>query len=265
MKMTYEEIKNAMLEGKILYRDKKDGTKVEYKAQAGKFLRRNTRPGFVPGVWHNAEIYTMSRYEWNIIENQEETKMKQEEPTTDVIRQVPLGDGTTTVITEKVPVSQAPIIVDPFANFKEDLQAIKEKADEIKAMDAYTRYASTIYDGRRALLIIMDFENKYAVDIDNPTCFYRYSKEYGVVECGNAGIQDDKWGVSLDLNDFLTSKFRVVTDPLDWKQAVEKVCEFEGMAAISIATGARIVYHDEKVYFEDGLTQEDMDSFWIIE
>ena len=267
MLMTYEEIKNAMLEGKILYRDKKDGTKVEYKSQAGKFLRRETRPGVVPGVWHNADICTMSRYEWNIIENQEETKMKQEEPTTDIIRQVPLGDGTTTVITEKVPVSQAPIIVDPFDSpkVKEDLMAIKEKAEEIKAMDTYTRYSSTIYDGRKALLIILDFENKYAVDINDPTRVYRYSKEYGVVECGNAGIQDDKWDVSLDLNDFLTSEFRIITDPLDWKQAVEKVCEFDGRAAISIATGARIVYRDEKVYFEDGLTQEDMASFWIIE
>ena len=138
MLMTYEEIKNAMLEGKILYRDKKDGTKVEYKSQAGKFLRRETRPGVVPGVWHNADICTMSRYEWNIIENQEETKMKQEEPTTDIIRQVPLGDGTTTVITEKVPVSQAPIIVDPFDSpkVKEDLMAISEKLAEMNITSA---------------------------------------------------------------------------------------------------------------------------------
>ena len=267
MLMTHEEIKTALLEGKILYRNKKNDVRVEYKAQADKFLRREIVPGLIPGAWHRTDISTMSRYEWSIIENQEETEMKQEEPTTDVIRQVALGDGTSTIITEKVPVSEAPVVVDPFASpkVKEELTQVAAKAKEIKEMDSYTRYMSSICDGRRALLVILGFENKYAVDVNDPTCVYRYSKGYGVVECGNARIQDDKWDINLDLNDFLTSRFRIVADPLDWKQAVEKVCESDGRAAISIATGARIVYRDEKVYFEDGLTQEDMASFWIIE
>lgn len=141
MLMTHEEIKTALLEGKILYRNKKNDTRVEYKAQADKFLRRETLPGQEPGEWTKSDIRTACKYEWNIIERkqeetemkQEETEMKQEEPTTDVIRQVALGDGTSTIITEKVPVSEAPVVVDPFATpkVKEDLMAISKKLTEM--------------------------------------------------------------------------------------------------------------------------------------
>ena len=274
MLMTHEEIKNAMLEGKILYRNKKGGVRVEYKAQAGKFLRRETLPGVVPGVWHNADICTMSRYEWNVIENQEETKMKQEEtemkqeePTTDVIRQVPLGDGTTTVITEKVPVSQAPIIVDPFANFKEDLQAIKEKAEEIHSKSTYERFVAYEVSGRNALDVIMAFENKYAIDNSNdPERAYRYSEEYGVIEWKYAFSSDDDWYSAIDLNKFLSSKFRIVTNPLSWLEAIKKVSETPGSSAVSLYDGVRIVNHDGTLTIEgDGITQKSRDNFWVME
>ena len=261
-KMTYEEIKNALAAGKVFSRVGKNKSRTEVKLSEGKPVRRYISESGEVSDWAPAALNTMPRFEWEVSQSEPTTEVK---PTTTIIKQVNLGDGTTTVITETIPVSEAPVVVDPFTHFEKELTQVAAKVKEVKAMDAYTRYSSTIYDGRKALLIILDFENKYAVDINDPTRVYRYSKEYGVVECGNAGIQDDKWDVGIDLNDFLTSEFRIITDPLDWKQAVEKVCEFDGRAAISIATGARIVYRDKKVCFEDGLTQEDMDSFWIVE
>ena len=274
MLMTHEEIKTALLEGKILYRNKKNDVRVEYKAQDGKFLRREIVPGLIPGAWHRTDISTMSRYEWSIIEKQEETEMKQEEtemkqeePTTDVIRQVPLGDGTTTVITEKVPVSEAPVVIDPFANFKEDLQAIKKRADEVKSMNTYERFDSCEVSGTRALEAIMAFENKYAIDISTGSGrAYRYSREYGAVEFGYVYWADDKWDLDIDLNDFLRTKFRIVTNPLSWLEAIKKVSETKGSSAVSLSNGVRIVNNNGTLTIEgSGISQLNRDCYWIME
>lgn len=111
-KMTYEEIKNALAAGKVFSRVGKNKSRTEVKLREGKPIRRYISESGEVSDWAPAALNTMPRFEWEVSQSEPTTEVN---PTTTIIKQVDLGDGTTTVITETVPVSEAPVVIDPFA------------------------------------------------------------------------------------------------------------------------------------------------------
>ena len=112
MKMTYTEIKNALSEGKTLFRVGKNKSTTEVRMIDNKPVRRYISEAGEPTAWSATALNTMPKYEW---ESKESEELPPSELTAPVTRQVQLGDGTSTIVTEYVPISEAPVVIDPFA------------------------------------------------------------------------------------------------------------------------------------------------------
>lgn len=268
MLMTHEEIKTALLEGKILYRNKKNDTRVEYKAQGDKFLRRETLPGQEPGEWTKSDIRTACKYEWNIIERkQEETEMKQEEPTTDVIRQVALGDGTSTIITEKVPVSEAPVVVDPFDNRlnRESLRPV-----ECTELGFWERFEKDFpkMSGVEALQHITANSNCWAVSTRDGVEFdevFRLRSDGRSIECNSDLDEEGEWIEHIDLNGFLFGfEYRVVLGAMTWKDALDAVSRKSFSSAYCPKTSNQFSNENGDILIKNGeISETDRRCVWV--
>ena len=244
VKMTYEEIKNALAAGKVFSRVGKNKSKTEVRMFMNEPVRRYIYENGDTTEWAATSLKTMPKFEWEVFDMEE---LPPEELKAPVIKQVQLGDGTSTVVTEYIPISEAPVVIDPFAipiskdNDVPEPEPVPEtdnmpepeveesqpeevaKNDAAKTIPGCMYYPSTLYNAHQMLNALMDpYRYRYAVDVNNPFRIYRYNSEHKRFECGNCWYPDDKWETTVDINRILNTEFRLLTLPLDWKQAVSQ-------------------------------------------
>lgn len=285
-KMTYEEIKNALAAGKVFSRVGKNKSRTEVRMFKNEPVRRYIYENGDTTEWAATSLNTMPKFEWEVFDMEE---LPPEELKAPVIKQVQLGDGTSTVVTEYVPISEAPVVIDPFAipiskdNDVPEPEPVPEtdnmpepeveesqpeevaKNDAVKTIPGGMYYPSTLYNAHQMLNALMDPDRyQYAVDVNHPFRIYRYNSEHKRFECGNCWYPDDKWETTVDVNKIINTEFRILTLALDWKQAVDQIRGCNGMVAVCVSTGTRIVNRRMKLCFDDGLTREDMNSYWTV-
>ena len=293
-KMTYDEIKNALAAGKVFSRVGKNKSRTEVRMFKNEPVRRYIYENGDSTEWAATSLNTMPKFEWEVSDMEE---LPPEELKAPVIKQVQLGDGTSTVVTEYVPISEAPVVIDPFAipldkdndtpepepeptpepepvpetdnmpNPEPEAEEPEEAAKFNTATDipGCLYYSKELFDAQRMIYILMNPErNLYAVDINNPFCIYRYNFKHKRFERGNHWFPDDNWETTVDINRLLNTEFRLLSCPLDWKEAVDEIRGCNGRTAVCVSTGTKIVNRRMKICFDDGLTREDMDCYWTV-
>ena len=287
-RMTYDEIKNALTAGKVFSRVGKNKSRTEVRMFKNEPVRRYIYENGDTTEWAATSLNTMPKFEWEVSDMEE---LPPEELKAPVIKQVQLGDGTSTVVTEYVPISEAPVVIDPFAitldkgNDTPEPEPIPEtntmphpepevqegqpeeaaKFNVAKDIPGCLHFPSTLYNAQQMLHILMDpARHQYAVDVNDPFCTYRYDSEHKRFECGNHWYPDDNWETTVDINRLLNTEFRILSRPLDWKDAVDEIRGCNGMIAVCVSTGTRIVNRRMKLCFDDGLPVDDMGCFWIV-
>ena len=291
-KMTYDEIKNALAAGKVFSRVGKNKSRTEVRMFKNEPVRRYIYENGDSTEWAATSLNTMPKFEWEVSDMEE---LPPEELKAPVIKQVQLGDGTSTVVTEYVPISEAPVVIDPFAipldkdndthepeptpepepvpetDNMPNPEPEKSQPQEVSRIDAAKNicggmyYPATQYNLHQMLDILMDPDHYvYAVDVNNPFQIFRYNSDHKRIERGNYWYPDDNWETTVDVNGLINTKFRILTLALDWKEAVDQIAGCNGMVAVCVSTGTRIVNRRMKLCFDDGLTREDMNCYWTV-
>lgn len=285
-KMTYEEIKNALAAGKVFSRVGKNKSRTEVRMFKNEPVRRYIYENGDTTEWAATSLNTMPKFEWEVFDMEE---LPPEELKAPVIKQVQLGDGTSTVVTEYVPISEAPVVIDPFAipiskdndapepeptpetdnmpepEVEESQPEETAKNDAARNIPGCLHYPTTLYNAHQMLHILMDpARHQYAVDINDLFRIYRYNSEHKRFECRNHWYPDENWETTVDINKILNTEFRILSCPLDWKEAVDKIKGCNGKVAVCVSTGTRIVNRRMKLCFDDGLTSEDMNCYWTV-